>query len=55
MVPKEGLVVRGHFISKGTDIGMFSTVLHRRQEVFSEDANNYRPERWLSNDQEKTN
>ena len=44
-----GLTVRGHRVPGGTNIGIFPTVLHRRKEVFGEDANDYRPERWLEN------
>jgi cytochrome P450 len=53
MVSKGGLIVRGHRIPEGTDIGVFSSVLHRRLEVFGDDADTYRPERWLTDDQEK--
>ena len=54
VVPKGGMSIRGHWIPEGTDVGIFPTVLHRRRQVFGDDADVYRPERWLIADKEKT-
>lgn len=48
VVPPGGLEVAGHRVPAGTDVGVHSTVLHRRPEVFGDDVDRYRPERWLS-------
>ena len=53
VVPPGGLVICGHRIPAGTEIGIHAPVLHRRAEVFGEDVNVYRPERWLNEVPEK--
>lgn len=49
VVPKGGLTIEGHWIPEGVNIGVYPTVLHRNKEIFGEDANVFRPERWLDN------
>ena len=46
-VPAQGLWIAGRWIPPGTVIGMNPVVLHRTREVFGDDADNFRPERWL--------
>jgi len=53
VVPSTGLEICGHQIPAGTDVGIYAPVLHRRTEVFGKDADAYRPERWLE-DEERT-
>ena len=52
MVPPEGDFINGHRIPGGTYIGLnaWGTQLN---EVFGEDPEVFRPERWLINDQEQ--
>ncbi|KKY28214.1 putative cytochrome p450 [Diplodia seriata] len=47
VAPPQGITVCGRFIPGGTIVGCNAWVLHRRPEVFGEDAHEYRPERWL--------
>ena len=50
VVPAEGVTLDGHFIPGGTGIGMNAWVIHRNREIFGEDAEVFRPERWLERD-----
>ncbi|KAI9048140.1 hypothetical protein LZ554_007935 [Drepanopeziza brunnea f. sp. 'monogermtubi'] len=47
IVPAEGANIAGHFIPGGSSVGINSWVAHRNQRVFGEDAEYWRPERWL--------
>jgi cytochrome P450 len=47
IVPDQGAEIAGHFIKGGTIVGCSAWVIHRRPEIFGEDVNAYRPERWL--------
>lgn len=51
--PKEGIVLAGNFIPGGYRIGMNPAVIHYDKEAFGQDAENYRPERWLSSNKEE--
>ncbi|PVH96823.1 cytochrome P450-like protein [Periconia macrospinosa] len=51
VVPEAGLVIRGQFIPGSTEVGIYPSVLHRRKEVFGDDVETYRPERWLEDSQ----
>jgi cytochrome P450 len=47
-VPSSGLVLPdGEFVPAGTEIGISQWVLHFDQDIFGEDAADFRPERWL--------
>ena len=46
-VPSGGLVIDGHFCPENTEIALSGWVLHRDKETFGQDADEYRPERWL--------
>lgn len=50
IVPKQGAEICGEVIPGGTIVGCNAWVIHRRAEVFGEDAEVYRPERWLEAD-----
>ena len=50
IVPKQGAEICGEVIPGGTIVGCNAWVIHRRAEVFGEDAEIYRPERWLEAD-----
>lgn len=47
IVPPQGAEIAGHFVKGGTIVGCSAWVLHRRKEIFGEDVEVYRPERWL--------
>jgi cytochrome P450 len=48
LTPPQGLEVAGNFIPGGTIVGCTSWVLHQRREIFGDDVEVYRPERWMS-------
>lgn len=47
IVPPQGALIDGCFVKGGTLVGCNAWVLHRNREVFGEDVDAYRPERWL--------
>lgn len=47
VVPAGGAMVCGHWIPGGTLVGASPWVVNRSTEVFGEDADVYRPERWF--------
>jgi cytochrome P450 len=51
VVPPEGAELDGHFFPGGTTIACNGWVLHRDKEVFGQDADDYRPERWLEDEE----
>jgi cytochrome P450 len=53
VVPPEGDTIYGQFVPGGTQIGYCAWGLHRNREIFGEDAEIFRPERWLEVDEEK--
>lgn len=46
IVPEGGLDLHGYHLAAGTTVGMNAWVLHYDREVFGEDVNDFRPERW---------
>ena len=48
LVPPEGTELDGQFFPGGTSIAVNGWVLHRDKQVFGEDADTYRAERWLA-------
>jgi cytochrome P450 len=47
IVPAEGAVICGKFLKGGTVVGMNPWVVNRDIAVFGEDADIWRPDRWL--------
>lgn len=47
IVPPQGMDILGNFIPGGTIVGINPWVVHRRPEIFGEDVDVFRPERWL--------
>jgi cytochrome P450 len=47
VVPKQGMTILGEFIPGGTIVGCNAWVLHRRPEIFGQDVDTFRPERWI--------
>ncbi|KAL8810000.1 MAG: hypothetical protein Q9200_002939 [Gallowayella weberi] len=53
IVPPAGASIGGEHIPGGTIVGCSAWVIHRRPEVFGDDVDAYRPERWLEVSKEK--
>lgn len=53
VVPPNGATICGQHIAGGTIVGCNAWVIHRRPEVFGEDVDAYRPERWIEVSKEK--
>jgi len=47
IVPEEGVNIGGYFIPAGTVVGANPWVVARNREVYGEDADQFRPERWF--------
>ncbi|CAH0055590.1 unnamed protein product [Clonostachys solani] len=47
IVPEPGAEIAGHHVKGGTIVGCSAWVIHRRPEIFGEDVDVFRPERWL--------
>lgn len=52
-VPPEGDTLNGRFVPGGTRIGYGAWGIFRNRKVWGEDADVFRPERWLGDDKEK--
>lgn len=53
MVPEGGVTLCGKYIPEGTVVGCNAWTVHRDKTFYGEDADEYRPERWLDEDLEK--
>ncbi|EMC99437.1 hypothetical protein BAUCODRAFT_144864 [Baudoinia panamericana UAMH 10762] len=51
VVPPTGAVIAGHKIPGGTTVAVNAWNMHRRTDVYGEDVETYRPERWLERDE----
>lgn len=47
VVPPQGAEIGGRFVPGGTIVGCSAWVIHRNRDIFGEDVEAYRPERWL--------
>jgi cytochrome P450 len=47
IVPPSGAVIDNHAIPAGTVVGMNPWIIHRNKAIYGEDADNFRPERYL--------
>jgi cytochrome P450 len=52
-VPPEGDTIDGRFVPGGTRIGHNVKAVMRRKDIFGDDADVFRPERWLGISQEQ--
>lgn len=50
LVPKGGMEVCGKFFKEGTVLSVPSYTIHRDPDVWGEDVEVYRPERWFERD-----
>jgi cytochrome P450 len=56
IVPRGGATINGFFLPEGVSIGVSTMGIQRSKDIFGQDADQYRPERWLSfgnSDEEK--
>ncbi|KAJ6121080.1 hypothetical protein N7523_005360 [Penicillium sp. IBT 18751x] len=51
IVPQGGAEISGHFVPGGTIVGCSAWLIHINKKVFGEDAEFYRPERWLPDEE----
>ena len=51
MAPQGGISIGEMFFPEGTQIGMNPYVVNRHRPTFGEDAEEWRPERWLVGDE----
>lgn len=47
VVPLEGAEICGYNLPHGTIVGVLAPLVNRSKEIFGEDADIFRPERWL--------
>ncbi|KAK0649881.1 cytochrome P450 [Cercophora newfieldiana] len=52
-VPEGGDVINGLFVPAGTQIGSSPLAIHHSKKIFGDDAETFRPERWLEADEER--
>lgn len=53
VIEGEGHTICGEYIPAGTVVGVSAWVIHRNREIYGNDVDQYRPERWLDEDEEK--
>ncbi|MCJ1363635.1 hypothetical protein MMC16_002742 [Acarospora aff. strigata] len=50
VTPPGGIEIDGRYIPQGTTVGVNPWVVHRDTNIFGEDVESFRPDRWLKND-----
>jgi cytochrome P450 len=50
-VPAGGAELVGFHLPEGTHVGANSWVIHHRKDIFGEDVDDFRPERWLGDNE----
>ena len=55
LAPPEGVMVNGLFIPGNTNVAVNYPMMMRRKEIFGQDAELFRPERWIEAGEEKYN
>lgn len=53
VVPEGGSFLCGYRLEPGTVVGINAAVLHRDKSIFGDDADIFRPERWIDSSEEK--
>lgn len=51
LVPPGGAVIDGHFVPGGMEITSYGYMVHMDKELYGEDAEEWRPERWLESEE----
>lgn len=52
-VPRGGDTFKGHYLPEGTKIGYCAWGIFRRTDIWGEDADEFRPERWLESPEDR--
>ena len=52
-VPDGGATICGQYLPAGTIVGMSAPVVHTKREVWGDDADKFKPERWIDSDAEQ--
>ena len=52
-VPEDGATICGRYLPAGTNISMSAPVIHVNKNIWGDDANDFRPERWIESDSER--
>ena len=52
IVPPQGAAICGENIAGGTIVGCNAWVIHRREDIYGQDSEIFRPERWLEADKD---
>lgn len=47
--PKGGMFIGGMWVPEGTELAANPYVIHRSRQIFGDDADRFRPNRWLEN------
>lgn len=55
VVPEGGITVLGHYLPAGTHVGGSPYVVNRHKGTFGQDAEFWRPQRWLEKDEKHKN
>ncbi|CAG7921611.1 unnamed protein product [Penicillium olsonii] len=55
VVPKGGEMIAGEFFPEGVNVGINSWVSHYDREIYGQDADVFKPERWLESSKEQLN
>lgn len=50
--PPQGATIMGKWYPGGTLVGCNGWIIHKRKEIFGEDCEDFRPERWIDGDKE---
>ncbi|KAF5521032.1 Pisatin demethylase [Colletotrichum aenigma] len=53
VVPEGGATIADRFFPEGSVVGINSWVQHHNKSIFGQDADEFRPERWLIDDEDK--
>lgn len=51
-VPEEGATICGEHLPGGTIVSMSAPVMHMNKDIWGDDAEEFRPERWIDSDPE---
>lgn len=50
VAPKGGKIIDGHFVPEGAEITSHAYAMQRNKELYGEDAEKFKPERWMESE-----
>jgi cytochrome P450 len=53
VVPPNGAHLCGYDLPGGTIVGVLAPLINRNKDIFGQDVNDFRPERWIEADSER--